>query len=360
VSVRAVMWAPPCVERGWGARMRVGMILARDGCSMRDEPTFEVSPGALDDGPPARDGQSDMRRVAVWAALLALVGVGGGLIAARAVGRMLALPSDSSTRTYADAGTDTPESTGPVATGDESGGAERAVALPKSSYVDPIVERNIFDSSLVGKPSAAVVGEGTCRSDATVRLMATVVAEPEQFSSALISTGGKDARAIGFAVGDDVAGAGRIARIDFQKVCLDDGSCICLGEASGAPAPGTEAGKPAEGGVEKLSDTKFQVDKSVLDEALGNMESFAGQLRVVPHKDGSGNVDGFRLSAIKKGSMFDKLGIKNGDIVHAVNGKPLTSTEGALSTYQTLRNERSFTFEISRRSQRQTLEYEVR
>jgi general secretion pathway protein C len=289
------------------------------------------------------------------------VGVGGGLIAARAVGRMLALPADSVARAYADVDAETPTTSVPVASVDDAARGGRTIALPKASYIDPIVERNIFDSSLVGKPSASVVGEGTCRADASVRLLATVVAEPEQFSSALITTGGKDARATGFTVGDDVAGAGRIALIDFQKVCLDDGSCICLGEASGAPAASADAGaKPAEGGVEKLADNKFQVDKSVLDEALGNMENFAGQLRVVPHKDGSGNVDGFRLSAIKKGSMFDKLGIKNGDIVHAVNGKPLTSTEGALSTYQTLRNERTFNFEISRRNQRQTLEYEVR
>jgi general secretion pathway protein C len=326
---------------------------------MSDEPDFEVSLASSDDGPPDRSGPPPLRRVAVWAAVLALVGMGGGLVAARAVGRMLALPDDAAARTYTDAEAPRgPDAATPV---DSVVTPERAVALPRASYVDPIVERNIFDSSLVGKPSAGVVGEGTCRSDSTVRLLATVVAEPEQFSSALISAGGKDARATGFVVGDDVAGAGRIARIEFQKVCLDDGSCLCLGETAGAPAATADAAaKPAEGGVEKLSDNKFQVDKSMLDEALGNVESFAGQLRAVPHKDGGGNVDGFRLSAIKKGSMFDKLGIKNGDIVHAVNGKPLTSTEGAFSTYQTLRNERSFTFEISRRNQRQTLEYEVR
>jgi general secretion pathway protein C len=189
------------------------------------------------------------------------------------------------------------------------------------------------------------------------------VAEPASYSSALISMGGgKDARATGFAIGDDVGGAGRIASIEEQKVCMEDGSCLCIGEQATAAATASEDGAKAgtEGGVEKLGDNRFRVDQGVLEEALGDPAKFAGQIRPTPHKDGSGNIDGFRLSAIRKGSLFDKLGIKNGDVVHAVNGKPLTSAESALSSYQTLRNERGFTFEISRRNQRQTLEYEVR
>jgi general secretion pathway protein C len=116
----------------------------------------------------------------------------------------------------------------------------------------------------------------------------------------------------------------------------------------------------SDGGVTKTGDNSFQVDSSVIADAMNNFEALAGQLRVVPHKDSSGAVDGYRLSAIRRGSLFDKLGIKNGDIVHAVNGTPLTSTEGALATYQTLKNERTFSFDITRRNQRQTMQYEVR
>ena len=58
--------------------------------------------------------------------------------------------------------------------------------------------------------------------------------------------------------------------------------------------------------------------------------------------------------------MFDKLGIKNGDVVHTVNGATLTSMEAVMGAYGSLQNERGFNFEITRRNQKMTIEYEVR
>ena len=116
----------------------------------------------------------------------------------------------------------------------------------------------------------------------------------------------------------------------------------------------------ADSGITKLSDFRYAVDQSVLDEAMNNFEMLAAQVRAYPHKGPDGQIDGYRLSSIKPTSLYARLGIKNGDIVHAVNGTALTSAEGALSAYQALKNERGFNFEITRKNQKQTLEYEVR
>jgi type II secretory pathway component PulC len=43
-----------------------------------------------------------------------------------------------------------------------------------------------------------------------------------------------------------------------------------------------------------------------------------------------------------------------------VNGKPLTSMKEAMDAWQSLQNEGGFNFEITRRGQRQTMEYTVR
>jgi len=80
----------------------------------------------------------------------------------------------------------------------------------------------------------------------------------------------------------------------------------------------------------------------------------------VPHKGSDGEVDGYRLSAIRRGSLFDKLGIKNGDVVHAVNGLPLTNMEGAMSAFQSLQSEDEFSFDVTRRNKKSTFEYEIR
>ena len=97
-----------------------------------------------------------------------------------------------------------------------------------------------------------------------------------------------------------------------------------------------------------------------LEKLMENPEQLYSQIRVVPHKDSNGEVDGYRLSGIRRRSFFYQLGVKNGDIVHSVNGKPLTSASAGMEAYNTLADARDFSFELTRRNERQTFEYEVR
>ena len=102
------------------------------------------------------------------------------------------------------------------------------------------------------------------------------------------------------------------------------------------------------------------VDQSVLDEILANPEKLYTQVRVTPHKDQDGNIDGYRMTGIRRKSLFYKLGIKNGDIVHSVNGQALNSLSAAMDAYNSLGNSRDFNFDVTRRKNKQTFEYEVR
>lgn len=308
-------------------------------------------------------------RLALTAAVTGVIGLATAAAVNVAAARFLTLPDDAEPLTYTDAAA--PEA--PAASGSSEADAPVAAAevpdrpaprprAPNAKTWDVIVRRNIFDSSAVYNPQAVVPGGGDCR-ESSVKLMATMVADIPEYSSALISLGGgKDARAQGFVVGDDIAGEGRITSIDQKKVCTDGGACICMGNDSSGPAKADAAGGGGDeaGGITKLSDTKFQVDQSVIDGAMGNLEQLASQLHASPHKGPDGQVDGYRLSAIRKGSLLERLGVKNGDIVKAVNGKPLTSTEGAMSLYSSMSSEKSFSFDITRRSQDTTLEYEIR
>ena len=116
----------------------------------------------------------------------------------------------------------------------------------------------------------------------------------------------------------------------------------------------------SEDGISKSGNNKYVVDQEVLDELLKNPEKLYSQIRAVPHKDSDGNVDGYRLSGIRRKSIFYKLGVKNGDIVHGVNGKELNSMSGAMDAFNSLQNARDFSFDITRRRKKQTMEYEVR
>ncbi len=296
------------------------------------------------------------------AAVIGVLGFSVGAIVNQGIGRMLTIPEDMVVPDYTDVAVAAKAPAGDDAV---TGFVERSVDAPRGlsgkQYSEVIVRRNIFDSSAVYNPEVAkTMGSDECK-DTSVKLLATVVAEPAEYSSALISETAKG-QARGYSIGDELGGEGQIARIEQKRVCLDGGGCICMDRETTAPRsePATGAAADSDGKVEQLAEGKYRVDPSFMAEQMKSVESLATQVRVVPHKGDDGAIDGYRLSAIRHGSLFDKLGIKNGDVVHTVNGQPLTSAEGALTTYQTLQSERAFNFEITRRNQKQTLEYEVR
>jgi hypothetical protein len=283
------------------------------------------------------------------------------------------LPEDALPVAYSDGPTPTsPTAPGEAPTLADAGDAPQIAArptarprAPNTKSYDVIVKRNIFDSTAVYNPATLPGGPGggDCR-ESSVKLIATVVADIPEYSSALISVGGgKDGKAEGFVIGDEVTGEGRITSIDQKKVCTDGGACICMGNEGGlAKATGAPGAAPGEddSGITKVTDTKYIVDQSVIAGATGNLEALASQVHASPHKGPDGQIDGYRLSAIRKGSLLDKLGVKNGDIIKGVNGKPLNSTEVAMSAFTSLSSESAFNFDITRRSQDTTLEYEIR
>ena len=241
--------------------------------------------------------------------------------------------------------------------------------ISKRSLVDPILKRNIFDSTKVGQKSdAGDDGDAGAKSSLPVTLIATIVSDPEQYSSCLIGEEKGEASALGYGIGDMVLGEATIYRIEQRRVILKrtDGDLEYL-EMDGADPiapPSAKAAKASKSGkwdgVEKASETKFTIDQETFDKILENPDKLAGQIRAVPHTDDNGKVDGYRLSGIRRSSLFRKLGIKNGDVVHSVNGSDLTTMSSALSAFESLQNERNFNFEVTSRKQKKTYEYEVR
>ncbi len=322
-----------------------------------------------------------------------MLGLGAGASVNQLVAYQLTLPKGAQARVYTDNEPAAPSPTTPKAPGPSDDGQEVSDegeegkgepeegpseaseprpnrTLPPGTYAEIIVRRNIFDSTAVYQPPAqSSSSEGECVSDDSLRLLATMVADPPTYSSALIAEGAaRSARARPYAVGESVGSQGKITYIAQKRVCMDGGSCVCMGQ-SGTLAQAERSGEGAvaevgagtsDGSVTKTGENSYAVERAFLEEQLGNAEALAGQIRPRPHRGADGEVDGYRLSSIKRGSVFDKLGVKNGDVIHSVNGQSMNSVEGAMSAYSGLSREKSFTFEITRRNQKVTLDYSVR
>jgi general secretion pathway protein C len=240
-------------------------------------------------------------------------------------------------------------------------------------YIDPLVKRSIFDSTKVGVPPSSaqkdseVTGDER-RSDLKVVLLATLVADPEAHSSALIAEE-KGSGAMGYGIGDELLGEAKVLRIEPRKVYIQrsDGTVEYLSMDGGTyqkekPAAGEDSpkGEEEEGDVKKEGPNKFVIDRATVEKVMANPEELYSQIRAVPHKGPNGEVDGYRLSGIRRRSLFNKLGIKNGDIVHSVNGQPLTSMQSAMEAYNSMGSGSNFNFEVTRRNEKQTFEYEIR
>jgi hypothetical protein len=82
------------------------------------------------------------------------------------------------------------------------------------------------------------------------------------------------------------------------------------------------------GGISSNGDD-FVVDEAELDKGLENLPMLLTQARAVPYFK-EGRSIGLRLFAIKTGSLYEKIGLKNGDILKSINGHSLGAISQAL------------------------------
>jgi general secretion pathway protein C len=133
-----------------------------------------------------------------------------------------------------------------------------------------------------------------------------------------------------------------------------------------APQAATSAGGPAdafaaamEKGITRVSDTEFEVSRSLIATVAEDPELAMASMRVAPARDGD-TVLGFRLHGVRPDLLAGRLGLRNGDVVTGVNGLPMTSMDNVLRAYGLLRMAGEITVEVLGRGERRSLVYRMR
>jgi general secretion pathway protein C len=101
------------------------------------------------------------------------------------------------------------------------------------------------------------------------------------------------------------------------------------------------------------------VDQKEVLASTENMNQILTQARAVPYQE-QGKTVGFKISEIVPGSIYEKIGLVNGDVIQRVNSQEVDDPAKFFQLYQGLRNERNITIDLIRSGQRQTLNYEIR
>jgi len=110
--------------------------------------------------------------------------------------------------------------------------------------------------------------------------------------------------------------------------------------------------------ITKVSDTEYNIERSVVDDILEKQAELMRYTRLKPVKDGD-KVTGLRMSRIRKDTLLDVLGLKNGDQVQSINGFDLTDPQKALEAYGRLRTADRLTLKVTRGGAPTTIEYNI-
>jgi hypothetical protein len=97
-----------------------------------------------------------------------------------------------------------------------------------------------------------------------------------------------------------------------------------------------------------------ELERAAIDMLLSDTKVLTRQMRVVP-SERDGRTVGFKLSAIRRSSIPSQVGLRNGDLITAVNGRSLTSLEAVMEAYTRLSDATELLISLERRSEKHTL-----
>ncbi|WP_164021365.1 PDZ domain-containing protein [Pyxidicoccus trucidator] len=100
-------------------------------------------------------------------------------------------------------------------------------------------------------------------------------------------------------------------------------------------------------GIRMIGEHAYEVPGTDVRTAMTYPDTLAGQARIVPMFR-EGQPQGFKLFAIRPGSLAALLGLQNGDVLQRVNGQSLKTPEGALAAYESLRETRHIELDLER------------
>ena len=129
--------------------------------------------------------------------------------------------------------------------------------------------------------------------------------------------------------------------------------------ASTTAVSSARAAADDDASIRKIGDDKYLVAQAEVEHSMSNLSELFTQMRAVPNMQ-DGKTNGFRLFAIRSGSLFQKIGLQNNDVVQRINGIDLNDPGKAMSLFQDLQGETRLAVDIVRGGEPRTLSYEIR
>jgi general secretion pathway protein C len=230
----------------------------------------------------------------------------------------------------------------------------QAIAAASWNDRQVILTRNLFNASLLAPAAGGAVEEDLEATKLPLTLLGTVAAlEPENAWAAIEDRETKQTRTV--RVNDTVRAGATVQRIERKRVVLiENGSPreLVLAEEgtvqlAAVPPPRAAVPRPRRApGPGFRPPTPAEVPP--LD--ARNPAALFSQARILPKYE-NGQMVGVQLNAIKPDSMFEKIGIQNGDVIKELNGIKIDSPEQSAKILLEFVDAKTFTVVVDRTGQ---------
>ena len=247
--------------------------------------------------------------------------------------------------------------------------SQAAVPPPEAETVERTMARTdyaaIFDRNLFGSEPVVVVEPGATAGPSTLDIRLRGTAKIDGRGFAVFEDGAGERQDV-FAIGEKVFGGPKLVAVKpGRATVIHKGRKHTLEIADTQPVRTQEVSQKRTGatakptGINRTGDGVYAVDRREVEHAIENLNEVITQMRAVPFlKDGKSL--GFRIFNIRPSSIFERMGLENGDVVQSVNGVDLNSPSQAIGLLDSMRTADQLTVNLLRGNQPSTLTYAIR
>lgn len=271
----------------------------------------------------------------------------------------------------------------------KGGSAHTPNTSDRSTNAGPILARNPFDSVTgpldgstqsvsIPQAEAAPVDTSNPYNDPICDIgKCLLITQSDDPDWSFASIAGSDGKSQLRRRGDEVGGH-TVYWIGWDRVWLMQGSSRCQmqvhGEKKLAAAPAPAAAPPPEtkskgrgskipadmaAKIHKISDTQYDIERSLVDQVLENQGELMKSARIVPEKEGD-KVVGIRLFGVRPDSLLGTLGLENGDRLQSINGFEMSDPQKALEAYARLRSADKLQVTVNRRGKPMNIDFSIK
>jgi len=209
-----------------------------------------------------------------------------------------------------------------------------------------ITERNLFMTTLkaiVDKTAALPSGEEYTAFD-----LKGTIAVSDTMGYAVVEEKGKGKQKL-YRIGEMI-GSAKLVRVTRNTAVLNNAGreMVMKVRESGESSLGGAGLRPTGSGI--------ALSKQEMTQSLGDLKSIMSQAVVRPFVN-EGVQQGYIISNIVPGSLYERLGLRNGDVVTDVNGKKLDSADDLLQLVNIMQSGGGVSVNLMRNGKAEFLNY---